>query len=1427
MNGHLPKRQLSKSKLSNYLRAQCDRQLYLSLFSNNEPALTRAGLPVPLKTRPAVELITKAGQEFEQEQFDILILALPNNVVKDAGYTTADLPKALLSGPKPAFILQPLFEPEDFRLIVLGNLGLTAHEIATIPPMSGLKPDLLYIYTAVPDEHEILPSGKRQIIAAGEQRHAISVIDMKNVTEANASYAAEVCLYAVFLSNWLLVNGLNDRFYVSDSIYLWKHVEMPAFTAVRPTAAGALAAARIEALLEDLQEGLVDPLVYMPSVIKFFKEDIPRVINIGDNQGWDKVSYHVSPRCNACDWLGNQDWLYGAAKAIYDAHPEHYCLHNAEIDDHLSKLHQISKGASTLLSGDGRTKVADLVGISASDPALKRHALLKKNRSQIGAKATALQTGNLTLNASMKLSGLASNLNAEFDIVVNFDAGAGFLTGIALKGVLFAPFNQEIQLPDGSTTRFVNLGEEAFVNLKDNLASEWVTLQNFITKLAAMASHAQQLFRNSQLGSVGTQVCFWEARQYQELCNAFGRHLLKMLELPDRDAKALAWLFPAEELMERDEELAPGIVFIKDAVELATHLPVSFTHTLLGTVKAYHHSNMAPRPIDKYYQEPLSSAIPRERIFEIWKSSTGTVRSYGRDISILDAAQKYGAVLKAHAWALASVTARLRTDFRGALKGKAPALRLTVPTGASGVAYDSRLWLQWNTVESSSGETARKTDLVASGESLEAAYKAVVLTRFLRDLGNDEYEYEVSEDSTEAKLEESGKYFVLGLMDEPGYPLRSAANIGVTAARGIEEYMLFLPLYKIINVTLISFDRVNRRAVVEFRASWDPYEPMFRQIVDNDLIPLQTQPIFIMDGLPPAMKYTDTILKAIGNPSCANVAPEALLAMGSAKARKQKGTDANSPAAKVLWEADKLANSVARTAQEAKALADFAKTSNAHDLNGSQYQAVLSCAAKNLAVIWGPPGTGKTDTLTALLHAVVKEGQTSDRSRKILITGPNYRAVEELADRLLENLDADPSCAARMFWAYSKSREVREPRAVQAHLQAVGVKLDLRNRSAELDDLNDSLIDPSEVTIVATTAHAIHSIAALISGSDANLIQDIFDLVVIDESSQVPVTLAVSAFAVMKDDAQLVIAGDHLQMPPISQLEPPKNAEYLVGSIQTYLLKRFRKIKTDDLLINYRSNQDLVDYAKTIGYPQQLVAFAPDRRLEMINVPAQVIATLPSGLPITDAYKELLLPDRKVSALIHDDIVSSQANELEAKLVAGLAYALRQCAAKELAPQPPGAVFTPFTDEEFFTFGLGVVTPHKAQKALVIKELINLFPAASPETIFDAVDTVERFQGGERHTIIVSFGVGDLDIIEGEEAFLMQLERTNVAVSRAKAKCIVLMPKALAYYLPTEAKVAVTSVAIKSYIEEFCANRLPVTITDSNGIVKSGEVRWH
>jgi superfamily I DNA and/or RNA helicase len=101
----------------------------------------------------------------------------------------------------------------------------------------------------------------------------------------------------------------------------------------------------------------------------------------------------------------------------------------------------------------------------------------------------------------------------------------------------------------------------------------------------------------------------------------------------------------------------------------------------------------------------------------------------------------------------------------------------------------------------------------------------------------------------------------------------------------------------------------------------------------------------------------------------------------------------------------------------------------------------------------------------------------------------------------------------------------------------------------------------------------------------------------------------------------------------------------------------------------------------------------------------------------------------------------SQSNEFEARMVASLIWCLRQCASKELDVRLQAAHAAP-SATEFWSTIVGIVTPHRAQRAAVIRELRRLFPNDSPLEIAKAVDTVERFQGDERHVIIVSFAGG-------------------------------------------------------------------------------------
>jgi hypothetical protein len=271
----LPERMVSKSAFSMFLRTLCDRELYLSLFSNSPKELAAAGIPIPLKSRPGVQFITASGVAFENEQYDILATALPGHVAHaDNGKKSVPLKASIAAVKSPTLILQPAFEPEQFRDAFFKNIGVDATDQPLIPPFKGLRPDIIFADVRRANEYEILPDGSRHRLTPDDTRMALCVIDLKNVTEANASYSAEVCLYAIFLSNWLHTLGgdLQKRFFVSDRVYLWRHVEMPQFTKMKASKEGQDHAKRLEALRADLNDGLITYLIYMPSVRKFFVE---------------------------------------------------------------------------------------------------------------------------------------------------------------------------------------------------------------------------------------------------------------------------------------------------------------------------------------------------------------------------------------------------------------------------------------------------------------------------------------------------------------------------------------------------------------------------------------------------------------------------------------------------------------------------------------------------------------------------------------------------------------------------------------------------------------------------------------------------------------------------------------------------------------------------------------------------------------------------------------------------------------------------------------------------------------------------------------------------------------------------------------------------------------------------------------------------
>ncbi|MDP9402547.1 MAG: AAA domain-containing protein [Actinomycetota bacterium] len=147
-----------------------------------------------------------------------------------------------------------------------------------------------------------------------------------------------------------------------------------------------------------------------------------------------------------------------------------------------------------------------------------------------------------------------------------------------------------------------------------------------------------------------------------------------------------------------------------------------------------------------------------------------------------------------------------------------------------------------------------------------------------------------------------------------------------------------------------------------------------------------------------------------------------------------------------------------------------------------------------------------------------------------------------------------------------------------------------------------------------------------------------------------------------------------------------------------------------------------------------------------------------------------------------------------------------------------------------FGEGIGVITPHRAQRALLTMGLQRAFPAISVDQIDASVDTVERFQGQERWAILASYAVGDPDTVAEEDEFLQNLNRFNVLATRAKAKVIVTIIDEVLAHIETDLDVIRSSRLIKSFADTYCNQRAHLTVThvDRQGNPQAVDltIRW-
>ena len=413
-------------------------------------------------------------------------------------------------------------------------------------------------------------------------------------------------------------------------------------------------------------------------------------------------------------------------------------------------------------------------------------------------------------------------------------------------------------------------------------------------------------------------------------------------------------------------------------------------------------------------------------------------------------------------------------------------------------------------------------------------------------------------------------------------------------------------------------------------------------------------------------------------------------------------------------------------------------------LNASQNDAIQKVVeAQEVAIIHGPPGTGKT---TTLVEAVI---ETLERESQVLVCAPSNAAVDWISTQLQRRgvnvlrvgnplRMSDEMLECNYERRYSSHPEYHELWNIRRTL-AQGVKGEqahrLRNRQTELEiKINADLFN--EARVVSCT---------LIGAAYRLMDRRRFSTLFIDEAAQAmePACWA----AILKAD-RVVMGGDHQQLPPTV-----KSLEAVKGGLAQTLMQKVAGLHpqcVNLLTVQYRMNEDIMSFSSQWFYHGRLQAAneAAHRQISPLDTPLTWIDTseLSGTLDTAD--------DRDEGAEARTR-TGSISNSQEARLVI---HTLRDYI-EMLSPQK--------IESERVDFG--IITPYRGQ-ARLIRRLLKMQHYFRKLRRHITVGTVDGFQGQERDVIVISLV---RDNAEGNIGFLRDLRRMNVAITRARMKLII------------------------------------------------------